>query len=173
MVLSPSLRPRQERGLEDHRALAELEPDPKEMPAHSPMCLPLDYETQAGKQATRVRSSALPLICPVVLGSSQALHLPTWKAESESLGVYSNSSLWPQSGLGVEFPRCPRDASARTKGAESLPSALGQPPSRSSLAPWLRFSNPGSGSSVAPRHSRDSASGSRLPWEPRPGPCAR
>ena len=42
VVLSPSLRPRQERELEDHRALAELEPDPKEMPAHSPMCLPLD-----------------------------------------------------------------------------------------------------------------------------------
>ena len=116
---------------------------------------------------------ALPLICPTVLGSSQALHLPTWKAESESLGVYSNSSLWPQSGLVVEFPRCPRNASARTKGAESLPSALGQPPSRSSLAPWLRFRNPGSGSSVAPRHSGDLASGLRLPWEPRPGPCAR
>lgn len=89
MVLSPSLRPRQERGLEDHRALAELEPDPKEMPAHSPMRLPLDCETQAGKQATRVQSSALPLICPMVLGSSQALHLPTWKAESDSLGVYA------------------------------------------------------------------------------------
>ena len=60
-------------------------------------------------------------------------------------------------GWGVELAGCPRNTSARTKGAESLPSALGQPPSPSSLAPWLPFRDPGSGASVAPRHSGDAA----------------
>ena len=57
----------------------------------------------------------------------------------------------------MELAGCPRDASARTKGAESLPSALGQPPSASSLAPWLPFRDPGSGASAAPSHSGDAA----------------
>ena len=76
----------------------------------------------------------------------------------------------------------PSERHRKEEGHRSLASALGQPPlshtprpprPRAPRAPWLRFIDPGSGSSLTPRHSGDAASGSRLPWEPRGGPGAR
>lgn len=63
---------------------------------------------------------------------------------------------------------CPR------KGAERRAAPLRTRPAAvsSSPAPRLRFVDPRSGSSLAPRHWGDAASGKRLPWEPRPQPAA-
>lgn len=136
----------------------------------SPTCLPLGCAAQAGKQATR--APLWPSFRPMTLGSSQALHLPTWKAESESPGVHSSGSLWPQSGLGRGACRLPSESQRKDEGRRAAP--LRAWPAAVSLQPRsvLRFIDPGSGSSLAPRRSGDAVSGLRLPWEP-PGPAAQ
>lgn len=173
-ALSPSLRPRQKRGFEDHTESYQQGwnqgPRRRRRPA-----LRAFHSAARNELASRPSGCRLGFApdAPCDTGS-QALPRPTWRAESESQGRVQ-AAVCGHSGSGGERRRLdtlegPRKDEGR---AESLPSARSQPLSLSSLASWLRFINPVSESSLAPRHSGDATSGLRLPWEPRPGQGAR
>lgn len=145
-----------------------------------PTSLPPGRAAQAGKQATGVQALPWPLTHSVVSGSSQAVQLPTWKAESESQGCIHPAvcglrarEWWlPDAHKNARAGRRAPVAPLRPCPPPSLPVAT-PTPRRAAVALCLRFRDPGSGSSLTPRHSGDAVSGLRLPWEPRGGPGAR
>lgn len=110
-----------------------------------PTSLPPGWAAQARKQATGVQGLPWPLTHSVVSGSSQAVQLPTWKAESESQGCIHPAVC----GLRARewwLPDAHKNARARTKGTSRSP-----PPLPATISPSRHpHPTPRGGRSLAP-----------------------
>lgn len=125
VILSPSLRPRQERGPHS-RSLARVGTRPQGdagTQPYVPSIWPARHNWKAGHQGAAL-GFAPNLLYDI--GSSQALHLPTWKVEKESLGTDEFKQQFMATARAEEW---------------SLPDALGMPAQGqraqvSPLRPW-------------------------------------